>query len=319
LAAIENRASVRTHGLMFHHFFDDKHPKGQGAIDAGCFTRLLKEVGTDRILSPEAWTVRALSGALRDGDLCLTFDDALRCQYDVALPVLDELGLTAFWFVYSSVFEGGREPLEIFRYFRTVAFPDIDAFYDAFEAAIARSECAELVRIKLDGVDIANHLKEAAFYTLRDRRFRYIRDLVLGPERYEDVMWQMIRSAGFEDSIPSSLLWLDNDCLRDLAARGHAIGLHSYSHPTRLGDLPLERQREEYKRNSDHVARILGAAPVSMSHPCGSYTSETLDMLSTMGVRIGFRANLAQADYSLLEMPRIDHAVLMKQLNLTAA
>jgi peptidoglycan/xylan/chitin deacetylase (PgdA/CDA1 family) len=319
LAEIHKQSGVEPHGLMFHHFFDDRHPKGQGAIDAACFARLLKEIGIDRILSPAVWTERALSGGLRDGDLCLTFDDALRCQYDVALPVMDDLGLTAFWFVYSSVFEGGREPLEIFRYFRTVAFPDIDAFYAAFDAAVAQSDYAELARTKLAGVDIASHLTEATFYTLADRRFRYMRDLVLGPACYEAVMWQMIRSAGFEHSIPSDLLWLDNDNLRDLAVRGHAIGLHSYSHPTRLADLTPERQREEYARNADHLTRVVGTLPITMSHPCGSYTAETLDLLKAMGIRLGFRANLAQPDYSLLELPRIDHAILLKQFDLAAA
>jgi peptidoglycan/xylan/chitin deacetylase (PgdA/CDA1 family) len=307
------------HGLMFHHFFNAEHPKGQGAIDAGCFARLLKEVGIHRILPAEAWVERALAGKLRDGDLCLTFDDALRCQYDVALPVLDELGLTAFWFVYSSVFEGGREPLEIFRYFRTVAFPDIQDFYAAFDQAIANSDYAELVARKTTGVDMASHLKEAPFYTLGDRRFRYLRDLVLGPERYEAVMWQMIRAAGYEPRIPSRLLWLDDNNLRALAAGGHAIGLHSYSHPTRLADLPPDAQRTEYRRNRDHITRVTGRAPLSMSHPCGSYTSETLALLAEMGIPIGFRANMAQSDYSLLELPRIDHAVLLKQLNLDAA
>jgi peptidoglycan/xylan/chitin deacetylase (PgdA/CDA1 family) len=304
---------------MFHHFFDAKHPKGQGAIDAACFKHMLEAVGLARILSAEAWTERALAGKLREGDLCLTFDDALRCQYDVALPVLDELGLTAFWFIYSSVFEGGREPLEIFRYFRTVAFPDIEDFYRAFDRALADSDYAEMAERKTAGVDMTSYLEEAPFYTPGDRRFRYLRDMVLGPERYEAVMWRMIRTAGFEQKIPTSLLWLDDGDLRALAASRHAIGLHSYSHPTRLADMPPEAQRAEYRRNREHIARVTGRAPITMSHPCGSYTPETLEILKEMGVPVGFRANMAQADYSLLELPRIDHAILLKQPNLQAA
>src|SRR5581483_28390 len=113
---------------------------GQGAISADQFADLLTALGPDRILPADAWIERTTTGRLRDGDLCLTFDDALRCQYDIALPVLKQFGLTAFWFIYSSVFEGRIEPLEVFRYFRTVAFPEIGDFYRAFDAACAASE-----------------------------------------------------------------------------------------------------------------------------------------------------------------------------------
>ena len=40
---------------------------------------------------------------LRHNDIVLTFDDGLRCQYDIALPILNKHGIGAFWFVYSSL------------------------------------------------------------------------------------------------------------------------------------------------------------------------------------------------------------------------
>ena len=62
---------------------------------------MLRFVGLRNILPADEWMARATSDRLDENDLCLTFDDALRCQYDVALPVLEKYGLTAFWFVYS--------------------------------------------------------------------------------------------------------------------------------------------------------------------------------------------------------------------------
>jgi peptidoglycan/xylan/chitin deacetylase (PgdA/CDA1 family) len=304
------------HGLMLHHFHDDRHPRGQGAIDAACFQALLERVGLERFLPAKEFERRALSGALRDGDLCITFDDALRCQYDVALPVLRRLGLTAFWFVYSGVFEGQREPLEVFRYFRTVAYPDVEKFYAAFEATVEESEHAALVRRESSGVDFARYLSEVSVYTDSDRWFRYLRDRILGPERYNDIMWHMIRRAGYADRIPDDLLWMDDGCLRELQHEGHVIGLHSYSHPTLMEALPVERQREEYARNAAHLTAVTGQQPTVVSHPCNSYRPETLDLLADMGVTLGFRANMAKRDYSRLELPRIDHAVVVRELGL---
>src|SRR5690348_4468616 len=124
--------SVIPRGIMFHHFSDAVHPRGQGAISEDDLVCMIRFLGRENILDAPEWMDRALAGRLGEDEVCLTFDDALRCQYDVAAPVLADFGISGFWFVYSSVFEGGLEPLEIYRYFRTVAFPDIDAFCDAF-------------------------------------------------------------------------------------------------------------------------------------------------------------------------------------------
>jgi peptidoglycan/xylan/chitin deacetylase (PgdA/CDA1 family) len=304
------------HGLMLHHFCDARHPRGQGAIDANCFRRLLEAIGIERFLPAKTFQERALAGDLKEGDLCISFDDALRCQYDVALPVLRELGLTSFWFVYSGVFEGHREPLEVFRYFRTIAYPDVEAFYAAFDAAIRSSEHAERVRRESAGIDFRSYLSEVTVYTDSDRWFRYLRDRILGPERYNAVMWHMIREAGYEHAIPASLLWMDDGCLAELAREEHVIGLHSYSHPTLLEALPAEQQRSEYERNAAHLASVTGQKPVTVSHPCNSYSGTTLSILADMGVRLGFRANMAKRDHSLLELPRIDHAVLVREFGL---
>ncbi len=44
---------------------------------------------------------RASEGSLGDNDLCWTpGHDGLRCQFDIAFPVLRDSGITAFWFVY---------------------------------------------------------------------------------------------------------------------------------------------------------------------------------------------------------------------------
>ena len=68
--------------------------------------------GQSSILDAQSWMEKALCGRLDKGDLCLTFDDSLLCQYDVAVPVLRSLGTTGFFFVYSSVFEGHLERLD---------------------------------------------------------------------------------------------------------------------------------------------------------------------------------------------------------------
>jgi peptidoglycan/xylan/chitin deacetylase (PgdA/CDA1 family) len=301
---------------MLHHFWNEHHPKGQGAISAEDFARMIAWLDPARILPAREWLARSAAGDLADGHLCLTFDDALRCQYDIALPVLRDYGLTAFWFVYSSVFEGSIEPLEVFRYFRTAAFSDIESFYAAFDRAASASSYADMVAEADTRIDYAQHLKDFDFYSLADRRFRYLRDYRLGNTAYEAIMWQMIREAGWEDRIPPEMLWIDNAALVNLAAEGHIVGLHSYSHPTVLAALSRADQQSEYEKNAQHLTKCLGAPPVAMSHPCNSYNAVTLDILSRMGIRLGFRSNMAKQDGGALEVPRRDHASVMAEMEI---
>lgn len=300
------------HGVMFHHFHGDRHIPSQGSIDAEQLADLLKWLQRNfRLMSARDWQDRLLSGRLQDRDVCLTFDDGLRCQYDVALPVLRQFDITAFWFIYSCVFYGDWSKLEIYRHFRHEKFDSIEAFYDAFDIGIARSRFAERVEKGLANFRPEAYLVHAVFYTDGDRKFRYIRDQILTPGEYNEVMDGMLETAGYDLAELGKLLWMDNDSIRDLGGSGHVVGLHSFTHPTRIEYLDRQGQKEEYERNAGHIAAVLGAPPAAMSHPCNSYNADTLSVLGEQGIRLGFRSNMMDARMAPLEMPREYHTNLM--------
>jgi peptidoglycan/xylan/chitin deacetylase (PgdA/CDA1 family) len=59
--------------------------------------------------------------------------------------------------------------------------------------------------------------------------------------------------------------------MRDLHARGHVIGSHSYSHPLRMGGLAAEQILDEWRRSRLVLTEALGADIVSASVPGGFY------------------------------------------------
>jgi peptidoglycan/xylan/chitin deacetylase (PgdA/CDA1 family) len=88
---------MKPHGIMFHHFHDNLHIKGQGSISASKLEAMIKYLKKDKIiLSADEWYYKALCNRLRDNEVCLTFDDNLKCQFDIAYPVLEMLNLKAF-------------------------------------------------------------------------------------------------------------------------------------------------------------------------------------------------------------------------------
>ena len=121
------------HGIMFHHFHDNGiHTKGQGSIDKDDFYKMINFIGRNNILDANIFYEKFKNNKLKENEVCLTFDDAIKCQIDVALPILEELKIKSFFFVYTSMFEEKPDNLEIFRYFRMNYFKNVDEFYKSF-------------------------------------------------------------------------------------------------------------------------------------------------------------------------------------------
>src|SRR3954470_12333964 len=218
---------MSAHGIMFHHFHGDGHPVGQGSISAEQLGDVIHSLGRGRILPAHEFLGRAMAGQLREHNTCLTFDDNLMCQYDVAVPVLESFGLTAFWFVYTSVMQGNIERLEIYRNFRTTSFPSVDDFYAAFFIRVYESEFGRRTEGALRAFEPAKYLAAFPFYSEADRRFRFVRDEVLGADSYALVMDAMMRDAHYNVREVAKQLWMGNEEVVSLHGAGHVIGLHS--------------------------------------------------------------------------------------------
>ena len=119
-------------GIMFHHFHGGKHKKCQGSISCEELEAIINSIPRQRIVNANEWISKAEGNRFNGDEVCLTFDDSLRCQFDVALPVLEKYKITAFWFLYTSIYEGVEERLEIYRRFRHEFFNDMDEFYEFF-------------------------------------------------------------------------------------------------------------------------------------------------------------------------------------------
>ncbi|MCC7016138.1 MAG: polysaccharide deacetylase family protein [Rhodospirillales bacterium] len=298
----------RPHGIMFHYFHDDAAFKaGQGTLTADDLEAILDDLGNERILGAEEWVQRARANRLSPGDLCLTFDHALHCQYAIALPILRRRGLTALWFVCTAALVGEAPPLEAYRRFRCEYFDTIDDFYTTFFRTAADRFPGSRVTRALREIP-SDYLAEFAFYSASDRKFRYLRDRILSPEEYRDVMDRAIESRGMSVRELSDGVWLEADRLRSLKDEGHVVGLHSHSHPMLIGMETPESQYAEYKASRDILSDVLGKPPLTMSHPNNSYSRATLDILDDLGIALGFRSNMKMDGAPLLELPREDVA-----------
>ena len=303
-------------GIMFHHFHGKNHPVGQGSISADDLDQMIAWLRKDyKILKIEEFFQKALAGELTTKETCLTLDDSLLCQYEIALPVIESHGLTALFNVYSSAFSGEPDPLEVYRYFRSVSYENFDEFFDDFFTMIKVRFSSNHVK----GMSRFSREREIydgfPFYTENDKIFRFFRDKILGPSNYNLIMIDLMNQKMFDTSEVPTKVFMTVSQLEQLNRKGHSLGLHSDTHPTQIQSLSKEAQVQEYMTNYDFLKNITGTGAKIVAHPCGQYSETTLEILHQLEVAVGFRSSL-NVPYakSLLEIPLEDHSNVLKNM-----
>lgn len=313
---MNTHSNSHTHAVMFHHFHNEHHPIGQGSLSATQFEDMIDWL-TDRysLLNADEYLYKLKQKKLDKNDICITLDDALSCQSEIAAPILKRRDIQAYFFVYSSPFLGNPDYLEIYRYFRTTEFDSVDNFYEKFFDRTS-SMFIDDYEIAKAYYDAKEYLRAFPFYSENDKWFRYLRDNTLGKKRYEEIMLALMNEHNFNPSSVMKKLWMNEDSLSGLLKDGHTIGLHSYSHPTTFHLLDKKSQEEEYRRNHEHLTELLNINLFAMSHPSGNYNIDTLEILKSKNIEIGFRDNNSVKDIkSHLEIPREDHTNILKEMN----
>tara|TARA_B110000037_G_scaffold105900_1_gene123054 strand:- start:998 stop:1963 length:966 start_codon:yes stop_codon:yes gene_type:complete len=307
------------HGIMFHHFHDGEvHKKSQGSISRDEFYKMIIFIGRNNILNADKFYEKLKDNKLKENEVCLTFDDAIKCQMDIAIPVLEDLKIKSFVFIYTSIFEEKPDNLEAFRYFRCNYFNHVNEFYDNFYKFLHKdtknffkNNNEKIKKIKI------NH----SFYSIEDIKFRFVRDYLIDKNHYEEIMLLMMKEKKFDFKGFYHTVYFDKSDIRKLDSLGHTIGLHSHNHPTVIQKLSYDEQKSEYEQNLYKISKLLNK-PIdkilSMSHPCGNYNDDTLKVLKELGIEIGFKSTMTmekenkKINNSPLEIAREDHSKILK-------
>lgn len=80
--------------------------------------------------------------------------------------------------------------------------------------------------------------------------------------------------------------FLDAAGVRELAARGHAVGSHSVTHPTYMGRLSEPELAEEWTASRARLAELLGAPPALAAVPGGFLSPAVFATAAAAGYRV---------------------------------
>jgi len=300
---------------MFHHFHDDiTHKKSQGSIDSHDLIKIIDYIDENyNLISPEEYLYKLLNDNLGIFDVCFSFDDGLKSQFDIAFSELNKKGINAFYFIYSSAFTDTPSLLEFNRDFRNNYYDKIDSYYDDFFCKFRNLYSSDYEKYLKEYPD--NYLASYPFYKEYDKRYRYARNQIL-KQNYQNIVMNLMEDKNYSIKERKSLLFMNESNIKELRNSGNTIGLHSHTHPTLMADLLYSDQLSEFYKNKTFLESVLSERIVSMSHPCGNYNKDTLTILTEMGVKIGFRSSLTPSTInSNLEIPREDHSNLINFLN----
>lgn len=299
---------------MFHYFHDEvKYPKSQGSLSAMSLEKVINHPEIKVINFPD-WVNKFKLNILKDNETCFTFDDGIREQLDIALPVLDKYNLKANFNVCSFQLLNEKDNFEIHRYFRNNYFDNINDYYHeyfGFCKIFLKNKYDEIIR----NVDFNSYLTRSEFYTFEDRKFRYFRDEVL-KESHLTILDNMMDDHGLNRLELHERLWITPDELKAISDQGHTIGLHSHEHSTNIIDYNHSQQYESYKKNKEILEDIIDKEIKSCAYPCGKSNEDTYIIMDQLGIEVAFNAHDSDVGSCSLQIPRIDSTNLIKKLKI---
>ena len=291
---------------MFHHFHNNFHQKTQGSISASQFSGIIKYLKSKyNLINSQEFLHKVINRKIGKNDICLTFDDCLKSQYDVAFPILKKNNISAFFFIYSSIYGKNFNNLEIFRDFRNTKFSNIDKFYKYFFALLKKDFNKDYLIFKKRFKK--NYLEKYKFYSLNDKKFRFCRDKILSNKIYKEIMFTIMKQKKYNYKNARAKLFMSKKNIKSLIKSQNSIGLHSDAHPVNIYNLSYKKQYKDYKKNYDFLLKNFNIRTSSMSHPFGRYNKNSIKVLKRLGIKIGFLSTSTKYKKSNLEISRVDH------------
>jgi peptidoglycan/xylan/chitin deacetylase (PgdA/CDA1 family) len=219
----------------------------------------------------ELLAAAAGEAALPERACAITFDDGLRCQVELALPVLEQLGIPAIFFVPGRPVAEGR----VLRVHKV----------HALRERIDDAELLELVGAEDVPEDVAR--EHYRYDTPQAARVKYLLNMALAADERDRVVGAAFAEVFPDEAAFAADLYMSRDAIRALAP---SVGAHSYAHEP-LALMASEELDRDLERCTALLEELTGERPRAFSYPHG--TPSTVDVatarrLATAGYRVAF-------------------------------
>ncbi|SDM46248.1 polysaccharide deacetylase family protein [Lachnospira pectinoschiza] len=306
---MENNRKVRI--VMYHYTRDlvhSRYPNIKG-MDFPLFKEQLEFFKKNyNVISMEELLAAANENLdLPENALALTFDDGYIDNYTFAFPLLQELKLTASFYITGKTF-AKHELLDVNKIHYILASTDIKRivpdlkkkldFYRGREYDYPTNE--ELwqtyaVDGKYDKKDVVFVKKLLQTVLPEDLRN------IISSELFSDYLGVTEEQLAYE-------LYMTENQVRVLKNNGMFIGLHGYDHYW-LGNLEKEHMEKDLEAALEIMDEFIDRDNWVMNYPYGSYNQDVLDFVVKKGAKLGLTTEVRVADLNKdnkLLLPRFD-------------
>jgi len=280
---ISSRLSI----LIYHRVHASIDPVFPFEPDATRFASLMRFVAaTYRVMTLGEAIDHLAKDTLPPRALVITFDDGYADNAEVALPILQQLGLRATFFVSTGFLDGGRmwndSVIECLR-----ASPKESIELDAYK----------LGRLPLRTIDDRRRCIDALL-----PRIKY-----LPLSERMDAVFDLQRRCGVE-MLPDNLM-MSTDQVRLMHRAGMEIGAHTVNHPI-LKSISTAEAEREIREGRCTLESIVDAPVDVFAYPNGKpgqdYDASHVEIVKTLGFRgaVSTAPGAARHGVDLHELPR---------------
>lgn len=216
----------------------------------------------------------------------ITFDDGLREQYELAKPILEEMGIPYIFFINTSNFSKKKVSL-------------------VHKIHLLRSQVAPEILIQtLNAEVLTGKERKAAMHhynydTEENAILKYFLNFKLSIKKQQEFIDPLFAEF-FDEKRLAESLYFSEEMLQELYKKG-VLASHSHRHLP-LGRLEASEVKEELQNTQDFFVEKFGEKAKALSYPYGSWDScEGIgDILLDSGFQLGFTMERA-ANKSLNE------------------
>lgn len=210
--------------------------------------------------------------------ILITFDDGLKEQYDVALPILTELNIPAIFFINTiNHIEKKVSLVHKIHLVRSVV-----------STAILHEKLLRFAGKNLNSLEVK---KAHEFYRFDDKlsaEFKYFLNILLDFKSQEKFI-NAIFLAYFDEHEILAKLYMNTDEIKKLIKLGF-VGSHAHSHSP-LALFNLETIRHELTISKNYLERLGNTTIAFISYPYGTkeaVTSAVAEIAKEVGYEFGF-------------------------------
>jgi len=253
--------------LIFHRVLREPDPIFPGELDARRFGRLMSIVArTFRVLPLDKAVHQLQAGQLPARALAITFDDGYADNHDVAMPILNRLGLSATVFIATGFLDGGRMWNDtVIECLRRTTKDQVDLTALGLSCMPTRS---------------ASERRQAIERVIPVVKYQM-------PEARTPLLDQLHALCG-HPALPTDLMMRSQD-VRSLRRGGLGVGAHTVNHPILL-TLPDDLAQAEMSTSRDRLQALIDEPVTLFAYPNGQPGVDFGERHTTMARQLGYAA-----------------------------